>query len=51
MNKPEKQKLLISACLLGVPCRYDAESLPMEQEEIQRLMEHFTLIPICPEQL
>ena len=42
-------KLLISACLLGVPCRYDGKSKPAAS--IERLREKYELIPICPEQL
>lgn len=44
-----KEPILISACLLGVRCRYDGGSKP--QESILRLMEKYTLIPVCPEQL
>ena len=44
-----KEAILISACLLGVRCRYDGGSKP--QEPILRLMEKYTLIPVCPEQL
>lgn len=44
-----KESILISACLLGVRCRYDGGSKP--QEPILRLMEKYTLIPVCPEQL
>ena len=42
-------KLLISACLLGVPCRYDGKSKPLAA--IARLREKYELIPVCPEQL
>lgn len=44
-------KLLISACLLGIPCRYDAKSVPLPADQIARLTEHFDLIPVCPETL
>lgn len=44
-----KESILVSACLLGVRCRYDGGSKP--QEPILRLMEKYTLIPVCPEQL
>ena len=44
-----KEAILISTCLLGVRCRYDGGSKP--QEPILRLMEKYTLIPVCPEQL
>ena len=39
---------LVSACLLGCPCRYDAKSKPI-RDEIGALLSHNTLIPICPE--
>ena len=41
------EKLLISACLLGVRCRYDGESKPIP--EIDALTEKYELIPVCPE--
>jgi uncharacterized protein YbbK (DUF523 family) len=42
-------RLLISACLLGVCCRYDgkAKAHPMAA----KLAERHTLVPVCPEQL
>ena len=45
----EKQKILVSACLLGTPCRYDGKSKPCK--EIISLGEKFDLIPVCPEVL
>ncbi len=42
------EKLLISACLLGVRCRYDGESKPIP--EIDALMKKYDFIPVCPEQ-
>lgn len=42
-------KLLISACLLGVCCRYDGAS--KQYKQVQELMNRHTLIPVCPEQL
>ena len=44
-----KEKLLISACLLGVNCKYSGgnNSHPLAE----RLKERFELVPICPEQL
>lgn len=41
--------ILISACLLGVACRYDGKS--KEVERIKSLISKYNLIPICPEQL
>ena len=42
------ENILISACLLGVCCRYDGESKPIMQTVA--LMERYHLIPVCPEQ-
>ena len=42
-------RLLVSACLLGVCCRYDGASRP--DENILALRGEHTLIPVCPEQL
>jgi len=44
-------RILISACLLGVSCRYDGASKPMDRDIIEKLKEKFELIPICPESL
>ena len=43
------ENILISACLLGVQCRYDGGSKPVMPTVA--LMEQYHLIPICPEQL
>ena len=44
-----KERILVSACLLGVPCRYDGKSVPCEG--LIRLAERAQLTPVCPEQL
>lgn len=41
--------ILISACLLGVACRYDQKSRPLDEKLLERLAEVHRLIPICPE--
>lgn len=41
--------VLVSACLLGLRCRYNAE--PVTNERVLALAETHTLIPVCPEQL
>lgn len=41
--------ILVSACLLNVACRYDG--LAKGNEQVQNLLNKYTLIPICPEQL
>ena len=40
-------KIVVSACLLGEPCRYDGRSKPCEA--VIRLGERHELIPVCPE--
>lgn len=41
--------LLISACLMGIKCRYDGKQKKIP--ELDRLMESYVLIPVCPEVL
>lgn len=41
------EKILVSACLLGIGCRYDGKSMP--NEKVLALKEKYALIPICPE--
>lgn len=43
------KSILISACLLGVACRYDGLSKPLDREIIEKLKEQYHLIPVCPE--
>lgn len=40
---------IVSACLLGIKCRYDGESKP--DDKVTELAKNETLIPVCPEQL
>ncbi len=42
-----KDNLLISACLLGIGCRYDGKRV--KKIDIEALAERYNLIPICPE--
>ena len=42
-------KLLVSACLLGVGCRYDGGHNQLPQ--LKELLKTHTCIPICPEQM
>ena len=42
-------RLLVSACLLGLPCRYDGAS--KGHPLLPALLERHTLVPVCPEQL
>lgn len=41
------KKILVSACLLGVPCRYDGKSKP--NSDVIALGNEYELIPVCPE--
>ena len=43
----KRPRILVSACLLGVYCRYNGERKKMDG--IERLMERAELIPVCPE--
>ncbi len=42
-------RILVSACLLGLRCRYDGASKP--HPGVIALAERHELIPVCPEQL
>ena len=42
-----KEKILVSACLLGLPCRYDGREKP--SKEVINLKEKYELVPFCPE--
>lgn len=50
-NEPSTKKkptmILVSACLLGVACRYDGESKP--NPRILAYNRNYSLIPFCPE--
>ena len=43
--------ILISACLLGTPCRYDGKSKPMDAVLLAALKEKYELLPVCPERM
>lgn len=45
----EKEKILISACLIGLNCKYNGGN--NENNKLVELMKEKDLIPICPEQL
>ncbi len=42
-------KILVSACLLGENCKYSGGN--NENNDIIKLSEKYTLIPVCPEKL
>lgn len=45
------ETILVSACLLGLPTRYDGASKANEQVEAMLRREGLIPIPLCPEQL
>ena len=45
----DSSPILVSACLLGVPCRYDGTGFA--DERVLALAKKYHLIPVCPEQL
>ena len=53
----KKEPLLISACLLGIPCRYDGRSVEGRfgaaslslAAILPKLVERYELVPVCPE--
>lgn len=42
-----KENVLISACFLGVYCRYDGKNNKLKR--LEELMDKYNLIPVCPE--
>lgn len=44
-----RPRVLISTCLLGIPCRYDGQSKACA--DVAALMQLAELVPVCPEQL
>lgn len=43
----KKQRVLVSACLLGVHCRYNGQGVL--EADVKGLMDEAELIPVCPE--
>ena len=43
------QNVLISACLLGVDCKYNGSNNKLDDKIIHSLKEKYNLIPVCPE--
>lgn len=44
-----KKKALISACLMGVNCKYSGGNNLLPVEKLQKLLDEYELIPVCPE--
>ncbi len=45
----KREKILISACLVGLNCKYDGGN--NETPKLMELMKEYDFIPVCPEQL
>jgi uncharacterized protein YbbK (DUF523 family) len=45
------EPVLISACLLGIPCRWHGRRPKRRDALIERLKKKYVLVPVCPEQL
>lgn len=44
-----KTKALVSACLVGVECKYSGGSNILPEDKLKKLMDKYELIPVCPE--
>jgi uncharacterized protein YbbK (DUF523 family) len=49
LKEVRNMNILVSACLLGVRCRYSGDGC--ENTAVAALREKHHLIPVCPEQL
>jgi uncharacterized protein YbbK (DUF523 family) len=52
MNPTERdsaEAVVVSECLLGVHCRYDASTNP--SQELAAMLAGYRVVPVCPEQL
>ena len=47
----QTEPVLISACLLGIPCRWHGRRAKKREKLIASLKRKYVLVPICPEQL
>ncbi|MCD4848086.1 MAG: DUF523 domain-containing protein [Candidatus Aegiribacteria sp.] len=45
----DRNSILVSACLCGIPCRYDGKSKPVEK--YVRMLRNGKCLPFCPERL
>ncbi len=45
------EPVLVSACLLGIPCRWHGRRPKKRQKLIERLKKRYVIVPVCPEQL
>ena len=51
MNKEQvKEQVLVSACCLGLRCRYHGRQSVLKAK-IQNVLRKYSVVPVCPEQL
>ena len=46
-----REPVLVSMCLLGVPCRWHGRRAKKREKLLERLKGKYVLVPVCPEQL
>ena len=46
-----KEPVLVSACFLGIPCRWHGRRAARRDDLLERLKEKYVVVPVCPEQL
>jgi len=45
------EPVLVSACFLGIPCRWHGRRAKRRDALLERLKKKYVLVPVCPEQL
>jgi len=48
---PYCEPVLVSVCLLGIPCRWHGRRAKRRDALLERLKKKYVLVPVCPEQL
>jgi len=49
--RPYCEPVLMSACFLGIPCRWHGRRAKRRDALLERLKKKYVLVPVCPEQL
>ena len=49
--RPYCEPVLVSACFLGIPCRWHGRRAKRRSALLERLKKKYVLVPVCPEQL
>jgi uncharacterized protein YbbK (DUF523 family) len=49
--RPSAEPVLVSACFLGIPCRWHGRRAKRRDTLLDRLKKRYILVPVCPEQL